>query len=213
MSARQLVIPFNFRPGARPWCRMLPRKALQAIDACGGLIQSAIVQVESRLLCYRAGREPSPVSRDALIFSSLQYSVGTLEIHPGSSDPGDHEIGAPHAVEHRRGTDQRCAVDDPGFRLIELTLLLFNSRNQTGRQSRRNRVRSDILLGDPQALAVMPICRRQAYLSFLPKSFKAVSIHRGKYVPAILVDRIWNPWRRMELLEVARLHMAEANDI
>src|ERR1700730_11358965 len=164
MSARQLVIPFNFRPGARPWCRMLPRKALQAIDACGGLIQSAIVQVESRLLCYRASRESSPVSRDALIFSSLQDSAGTLEIHPGSSGPGDHEIGAPHAVEHCRRADQRCAVDDPGFRLIELTLFLLNSRDQTGGQSRRNRIRSDILLGDPQALAVVPICRGETYL-------------------------------------------------
>ena len=188
MSARQLVVPFNFRPGARPWRRVLPRKALQAIDACGGFIQSAIVQVEPRLLCYRASREPSPVSRDALIFSSLQERAGTLEVHPGSSDPGDHEIRAPHAVEHCPRADQRCAIDDPGFRLIELTLLVLNSRNQTGRQSRRNRIRPDILLGDPQALAVMPICRRETYLPFLCEPFKAVSIDRREYVPAILLD-------------------------
>src|SRR5712664_293085 len=188
MSARQLVVPLDFRPGARPWRRVLPRKAFQTIDARGGFIQSTIVQVESRLLCYRASREPSPVSRDALIFSSLQYSAGTLEIHPGSSDPCDHEIGAPHAVEHCPRADQRCAIDDPGLRLIELTLLVFDSRDQTCRQSRGNRVRPDILLGDPQGLAIVPICRREAYLPFLRKSFKAVSIHRGKYVPAILVD-------------------------
>src|SRR5260370_21300750 len=129
MSARQLMVPLNFRPGARPWRRVLPRKALQAIDACGAFIQSAIVQVESRLLRYRASREPSPVSRDALIFSSLQDRAGTLEIHPSSRDPGDHEIRAPHAVEHSRGADQRCAVDDPSLILIELTLLVFNSLN------------------------------------------------------------------------------------
>src|ERR1700726_3271540 len=98
MSARQLVVPLNFRPGARPWCRVLPRKALQAIDARGGFVHSAIVQVESRLLGYRTSREPSPASRGALIFSSLQYCAGALEIHPGSSDPRDHEIGAPYAV-------------------------------------------------------------------------------------------------------------------
>src|ERR1700688_369386 len=133
MSTRQLVVPFNFRTGAGSWRRVLPRKAFQSVDACGGFIQSAIVQVESRLLCYRASREPSPVSRDALIFSSLQYSAGTLEIHPGSSDPGDHEIRAPHAVEHCPIADQGCAIDDPGLRLIELTLFVFNSRDQAGR--------------------------------------------------------------------------------
>src|ERR1700738_1262896 len=180
MSARQLVVPLNFRPGARPWCRMLPRKALQAIDACGGFIQSAIVQVESRLLCYRASREPSPVPRDALIFSSLQESAGTLEIHTGCSDSCDHEIRAPHAVEHRRRADQRRAIDDPRLRLIELTLFVFNSRNQTRGQSCGNRVRPDILLGDPQGLAIVPICRREAYLPFLRKSFKAVAIDRCK---------------------------------
>src|SRR5258708_33642286 len=100
MSARQLVVPPDGRPGARPWRRVLLRKALQAIDAGGGFIQSAIVQVESRLLGYRASREPSPVSRGALVFSSLQDSAGALEIHPGSSGPRDHEIHAPHAVEH-----------------------------------------------------------------------------------------------------------------
>src|ERR1700686_3325101 len=178
MSARQLVVPLNFRPGARPWCRVLPRKALQAIDARGGFVQSAIVQVESRLLGYRTSREPSPASRGALIFSSLQYSAGTLEIHPGSSDPRDHEIHAPHAVEHCPRADQRCAIDDPGLRLIELTLFVFNSRNQTGGQSRRNRIRPDILLGDPQALAGMSICRHQPYLPFLRKPLKAVSIDR-----------------------------------
>src|SRR5712671_3472510 len=113
MSARQLMVPLNFRPGARPWRRVLPREALQAIDACGGFIQSVIVQVESRLLCYRASREPPPISRDALIFSSLQQSAGSLEIHPGPSDPCDHEISAPHAVEHCPRADQRCAIDDP----------------------------------------------------------------------------------------------------
>src|SRR6266403_5493240 len=154
MSARQLVVPLNFRPGARPWRRVLPRKAFQAIDTCGSFIQLAIVQVESRLLCYRASREPSPVSRDALIFSSLQYSVGTLEIHPGSSDPGDHEIRAPHAVEDCTRADQRYAIDDPGLRFIELTLFVFDSRNQTGRPGRRNRIRPDILVGVPQGLAV-----------------------------------------------------------
>src|SRR6266850_178869 len=109
MSARQLVVPFNFRPGARPWRRVLPRKALQAIDACGRFIQSPIVQVESRLLCYCASREPSPVACGALIFSSLQNSAGSVEIHPSGSDPGDHEIGAPHAVEHCPRADQRYA--------------------------------------------------------------------------------------------------------
>src|SRR6202011_5526778 len=94
MSARQLVVPFNFRPGASPWRRVLPGKAFQAIDACGGFIQSAIVQAESRLLCYCASREPSPVTCGALIFSSLQERAGSLEIHPSDSDPGDHEIGA-----------------------------------------------------------------------------------------------------------------------
>src|SRR5258706_2130135 len=213
MSARQLVVPLNFRPGARPWRRVLPRKALQVIDARGGFIQSAIVEVESRFLCYRAGREPSPVSRDALIFSSLQYSVATLEIHPGSSDPGDHEIRAPRAVEDCTRADQRCAIDDPGLRFIELTLFVFNSRNQTGRQSRRKRIRPDSLLGDPKALSVMPICRRETYLPLLCKPFKAVAIDRSKYVPAILLVGEWDPWRRMEFPEVARLHIAEANDI
>src|ERR1700733_12191588 len=102
MSVRQLVVPLDFRPGARPWRGVLPRKAFQALNARGGFVQSAIVQVESRLLPYRASREPSPVSRDALTFSSLQERAGSLEIHPGGSDPGDHEIGAPHAVEHGR---------------------------------------------------------------------------------------------------------------
>src|SRR6478609_2446158 len=178
MSARQLVVPFNFRPCAGPWRRVFPRKAFQPIDACRGFIQSAIVQVQSRLLRYRASREPSPVSCDAPIFSALQDSAGTLEIHPGSSNPGDHEMRAPYAVEHRPRADQRCAVDDPGLRLIELTLLVFNSRNQTAGQGRRNRIRSDLLLGDPQAFAVMPICRRETYLPFLRKPFKAVSIDR-----------------------------------
>src|ERR1700722_8312998 len=201
MSARQLVVPFNFRPGARPWRRVLPRKALQAIDACGGFIQPPVVQVESRLLCYCASREPSPVTCGAQIFSSLQHSAGTLEIHPRSSDPGDHEIGAPYAVEHCPRADQRCAVDDPGLRFIELTLFVFDSRNQTGGHSRRNRIRPDILLGDPQTLAVMRICRRETYLPFLRKPFKAVSIDRSKYVPAILLMGVWDPWRRMKLLE------------
>src|ERR1700688_546665 len=187
MSVRQLVVPLDFRPGARPWRGVVPRKALQTVDARGGFIQSAIVQVESRLLCYRAGREPSPVACDALIFGSLQDSAGSLEIHLGGSDPCDHEIRAPYAVEHGPGADQRCPVDDPGLRLIELTLFVFNSRNQTGGQSRRNRIRPDIPLGDPQALAVVPIRRRETYLSFLRKSLKAVSIDRCKYVPAILL--------------------------
>src|ERR1700688_4018735 len=164
MSTRQLVVPFNFRTGAGSWRRVLPRKAFQSVDACGGFIQSAIVQVESRLLCYRASREPSPVSRDALIFSSLEDRAGSHEIHPASRDPGHHEIHVPHAVEHCPGADQRYAIDDPGLRLIELTLFEFNSRNQTGGQTRRKTNRPDILLGDPQAFAVMPICRRETYL-------------------------------------------------
>src|ERR1700722_6915745 len=188
MSARQLVAPLNFRPGARPWRRVFLRKALQAIDARGGFIQSAVVQEEARLLCYRASREPSPVPRRPLTFGSLQQSAGPLEIHPGSSNPGDHEIRTPHAIEHCTRVDHRCAVDDPGLRLIELTLLVFNSRNQTGRQRRRNRIRPDILLGDPQALAVVPIGRRKTYLPFLLKPFEAVSIDRSEYVPAILLD-------------------------
>src|SRR5882724_4042606 len=177
MSARQLVVPFNFRPGARPWRRVLPRKALYLIDACGRFIQSPIVQVESRLLCYCASREPSPVTCGALIFSSLQDSAGSVEIHPSGSDPGDHEIGAPHAVEHCPRADQRYAIDDPGLRLIELTLLVFDSRDQTCRQSRGNRVRPDILLGDPQGLAIVPICRREAYLPFLRSSSTEYGIH------------------------------------
>jgi hypothetical protein len=48
-------------------------------------------------------------------------------------------------VQSSRRTDQRCAVDDSGFRLIELTLFAFNSPDQTSGQSRRNRVRPDIL--------------------------------------------------------------------
>src|ERR1700688_3672641 len=136
MSSRQLVVPLNFRPGAGLWCRVLPRQALQAIDTCGGFIRSAVVDVEPRLLRYHAGRKPSPVSRDAEIFSSLQESAGSFEVHPGGGDPGDHEIGAPHAVEHCRGADQRYAIDYPGLGLIELTLLVFNSRYQTCGQGR-----------------------------------------------------------------------------
>src|SRR5258707_920416 len=118
MSARQFVVPPNLRPRTRPWRRVFLGKGIQAIDACRGLILLAIVQVQPRLLCYRPCREPSPVPRDPLILSALQYSAGTLEIPPGSGDPCDHEIAAPHAVQHSPGRDQRSAIDDPGFRLI-----------------------------------------------------------------------------------------------
>src|ERR1700759_4592475 len=185
MSARQLMIPLDFRPGARPWCRILPRKMFQAIDTRGGFVQPAVVEVEAGLLCNGASCEPSPVSCDTLVFSSLQDRAGTLEIHPDSGGSGDYEIRAPHAVEHCPGTDERCAVDDPGFRLVDLSLFVFNSCDQTCRQSRRNRIRSDITLGDPQALAIMPICGRETQLPFLRKSVQAVPVHRGKYVPAI----------------------------
>jgi len=77
-------------------------------------------RVAPALLLRQPRAFPSLARR--LIFSSLQYSVGTLEIHPGSSDPGDHEIRAPHAVEDCTRADQRYAIDDPGLRFIELTL-------------------------------------------------------------------------------------------
>src|SRR5579871_2150394 len=114
---------------------------------------------------------------------------------------------------HRAGDDQRHPVDNPALRLIDLTVLIPYSCDQTCRQSCRNRIWSDALFGDPQALAILRLRRRETYLTLLGKSLKTAPVDRGKCVPAILFDRIWNPWRGVELLEVSRFHVAITNDI
>ena len=97
-----------------------------------------------------------------MAFSSLQQRVGTLEVHPRSSDPGHHEIGAANAVEHRPRVDQRCAIDHQRFRFVQLALLVQDPCNQAGRQSRCNRVRADILLRNAQPLTVMSLRRGES---------------------------------------------------
>src|ERR1700730_14640131 len=148
-----------------------------------------------------------------MVFSPLQQRVGSLEVHPSSSDSSHHEIGAPNAVEHRPRVDQRCAIDHQGFRLVQLAVLVQNPCNQTGRQSRCNRVRANILLRNAQPLTVMPLRRSETYLPELCDPLKAAPIYRREDVPPILVERIGYPGCRIELLEVAGLHVAKANNI
>src|SRR6202041_3279387 len=123
--------------------------------------------------------------------------------HSRAGDSGEHEIGAYHAFMHRPGDDQRHPVDDPGLRLIDLAFLIPNSCDQTCRQGRGNRIRTYALFGDPQALAILRIRRRETYLPLLGKPLKAAPVNGSKCVPAILFDRIWDPRRSMELLEVS----------
>src|SRR6202140_2757307 len=148
-----------------------------------------------------------------MVFSPLQERVGSLEVHPSSSDSSYHEIGAANAVEHRRRVDQRCAIDHQSFRLVQLALLVQDPCNQTGRQSRCNRVRANILLRNAQPLTIMPLRRGETYLPELCDPLKAAPIYRRADVPPILLERIGYPGRRIELLEVAGLHVAKANDI
>src|SRR4030081_721026 len=148
-----------------------------------------------------------------MVFSPLQERVGSLEVHPSSSDSSHHEIGAPNAVEHRPRVDQRCAIDHQSFRLVQVALLVQNPCNQTGRQSRCNPVRANILLRNAQPLTVMPLRRGETDLPELCDPLKAAPIYRREDVPPILLERIGYPGRRIELLEVASLHVAKANNI
>src|SRR4030081_3020005 len=47
-------------------------------------------------------------------------------------------------------------------------------------------------------------------LSLFCEPLKAAPIHRRKYVPSVFFLRKWDPGRRIEVLEVAGLHVAEA---
>src|ERR1700726_1447087 len=148
-----------------------------------------------------------------MVFSPLQERVGSLEVHPSGSDSGHHEIGAPNAVEHRSRADQRCAIDHQSFRLVQLALLVQNPCNETGRQSRCHRVRANILLRNAQPLTVMPLRRGETYLPELCDTLKATPIYRREYVSLVVLQRIGYPGRRVKLLEVTGLHVAEANNI
>src|SRR6266851_5208276 len=213
MSVGKFVVPLNFRPGTKSGRWVLSRKSLQAIDACGAFIDAAFVEVKPRLFCCRSCRQPAPIPRDAMAFSPLQQRVGTLEVHPGSRDSGHHEIGAANAVEHCPGVDQRCAIDHQRFCLVQLALLVQDPCNQAGRQSRGHRVRADMLLRNAQPLTVMPLCGGETYLPELCDTLKAAPIYRREYVSPVFLRRIGHPGRRIELLEVTGLQMAEANDV
>src|SRR6266849_6345539 len=148
-----------------------------------------------------------------MAFSPFQQRVGTLEVHPGGRDSGHHEIGAANTVEHCPRVDQRCAIDHQGFCLVQLALLVQDPCNQTGRQSRCHRVRANILLRNAQPLTVMTLRRGETYLPELCDTLKATPIYRREYVSPVLLQRIGYPGRRIELLEVTGLQMAEANDV
>src|ERR1700674_4618376 len=130
-----------------------------------------------------------------MVFSPLQERVGSLEVHPSSTDSSHYEIGAPNAIEHRSRADQRCAIDHQSFRLVQLALLVQNPCNETGRQSRRHRVRANL----PR--------RDETYLPELCDTLKATPIYRREYVSPVLLQRIGYPGRRVELLEVTGLHV------
>src|SRR3984885_4621683 len=148
-----------------------------------------------------------------MVFSPLQQRVSPLEVHPSSRDPGQHEIGTPNAVQHRSRADQRCAIDHQSFRLVQLALLVQNPRNEAGRESRCYRVRANMLLRNAQPLTVMPLRRGDTYLPKLCDTLKATPIYRREYVSLVVLQRIGYLGRRVKLLEVTGLHVAEANNI
>src|ERR1700730_10954438 len=148
-----------------------------------------------------------------MVFSPLQERVSPLEVHPSSRGSNQHEIGAPNAVQHRSRDDQRRAIDHQSFRLIQLALLVQNPCKKTGRQSRCYRVRANMLLRNAQPLTVMPLRRDETYLPELCETLKATPIYRREYVSPVVLQRIGYPGRRVELLEVTGLHVAEANNI
>src|SRR5258708_39687436 len=101
MSVGQFVVPLNFRPGTKSGRRVLSRKSLQAIDACGAFIVAAFGEVKPRLVRCCSCRQPSPIPWDAVAFSRLQQGVGALAPHPAGCESRHDEMAATKAVEHR----------------------------------------------------------------------------------------------------------------
>ena len=62
MSLGQFVVPLNFRPCTKSRRRILSRKSLQPIDACGAFVDAALVEVKPRLFCCCSCRQPSPIT-------------------------------------------------------------------------------------------------------------------------------------------------------
>src|ERR1700730_7406801 len=59
----------------------------------------------------------------------------------------------------------------------------------------------------------MRLRRGETYLTELCDTLKATPIYRREYVSPVLLQRIGHPGRRIELLEVTGLQVAEANNI
>jgi hypothetical protein len=53
----------------------------------------------------------------------------------------------------------------------------------------------------------------ETYLPELCDTLKATPIHRREYVSSAFLRPIGHPGRRIELLEVTGLHVAEVNDV
>src|SRR5580693_1502934 len=70
-----------------------------------------------------------------------------------------------------------------------------------------------MLFGNPQTLAVITLRRSETELPLFCEPLKAAPIYRRKYVPSVLFLRKRDPGRRIEVLEVTSLHVAEAEDV
>ena len=120
----------DVRPGAIGRGRIFRGKALQFLKKPRDFIDPVLIEEQPRPLQNSGGTQTSPTTRVALVLGQLQQRVGLLHIHPVYSNPRHDGVGAQYAVQQRTGVDERHAVDQQGFCLVQPTLLVSNAGDQ-----------------------------------------------------------------------------------